>query len=74
MLLPRPVHLTRDGTEPFTLTTATVIAAPPELARVEGWLRGVLSPVTGLPLPPGEARPGAIEFTLAAGSAMKRTA
>ncbi|GAA5768132.1 beta-hexosaminidase [Streptosporangium roseum] len=67
MLLPRPVHLTRDGTEPFTLTTDTVIAAPPELARVEGWLRGVLFPVTGLPLPPGEARPGAIEFTLAAG-------
>ncbi|MER6509476.1 beta-N-acetylhexosaminidase [Nonomuraea sp. NPDC001636] len=67
MLLPRPVHVTPDGGEPFALTATTVIAAPPGLSRVEGWLRAALSPATGLPLPAGAPGPGAIEFVLTAG-------
>ncbi|MEU1723202.1 beta-N-acetylhexosaminidase [Nonomuraea sp. NPDC005692] len=67
LLLPRPVHVTPDGGEPFALTATTVIAAPPGLSRVEGWLRAALSPATGLPLPAGAPGPGAIEFVLTAG-------
>jgi hexosaminidase len=54
--LPSTVSAVSDGHRAFELGAATVIAALPDLAGVARWLRGVLSPPTGLPLP--DASPG----------------
>ncbi|GAA3475157.1 beta-N-acetylhexosaminidase [Nonomuraea roseola] len=67
MLLPRPVLLTPEPGAPFILSSGTVIAAPSPLDRAAEWLRSALVPVTGLPLPPGPAAPGAISFAEADG-------
>ncbi|WP_220133451.1 beta-N-acetylhexosaminidase [Nonomuraea soli] len=65
-MLPRPAGFSQEPGEPFVLSADTVIAAPAPLLRAAGWLREVLRPVTGLPLPPGPPGDHAIEFTLAA--------
>jgi hexosaminidase len=63
-IVPRPAAAAqRDGG--FLLAAGTVIAAPPALDGVARWLRGALSPPTGLPLPPGSPGAGAIALAVA---------
>ena len=62
-IVPRPSRSsTCDGG--FQFGDATVIAAPPALAGVARWLRGALSPPTGLALPAGPPGPGAVTLAL----------
>jgi hexosaminidase len=62
-VLPLPSRLS-IGEGAFQLGGDTVIAAPPALAGVARWLRGALSPATGLPLPAGPPGPDAITLAL----------
>jgi hexosaminidase len=66
-LIPRPSHVTTVQDGELCLDGSTVIAADPKLAGVAGWLRGALSPATGLTLPDGPPGPGAIALSLAGG-------
>src|SRR5258706_9421629 len=62
-MIPRPVEALPAPGE-FRLDESTAIAATASLGRqplasVARWLRGALSPPTGLPLPAGAPAPGA---------------
>ncbi|MFF0869135.1 beta-N-acetylhexosaminidase [Nonomuraea sp. NPDC003560] len=61
--IPAPAHRT-PGEGRFTFTATTPLSADPALARAAEWLRGALTPATGLPLPEG---PGGVEIRLVAG-------
>jgi hexosaminidase len=63
-LVPRPVRA-GPGAGEFHLDAATAIAATPPVDGVRRWLRGALSPATGLPLPDGPPGPGTIALSLA---------
>ncbi|MEU7876063.1 beta-N-acetylhexosaminidase [Dactylosporangium sp. NPDC049140] len=62
-MLPLPSRCS-IGEDAFRLDGGTVIAAPPALDGVARWLRGELSPPTGLPLPAGPPGPDAITLAL----------
>ncbi|GIJ45346.1 beta-N-acetylhexosaminidase [Virgisporangium aliadipatigenens] len=63
-LLPRPATFVA-GAGTFRFGDATAVAAPPALGGVARWLRGALSPPTGLPLAAGPPGPDTVALELA---------
>lgn len=56
--IPLPRHI-NSAEGRFAFTTATPLSADPAFVRAAAWLRAVLTPATGLPLPEG---PGGVEI------------